>query len=157
MAWSDIIAILAALVATHSAVYVRWSAKATQRANEISIHNERLRLYKGLLTFRATLYTKGSSFHVESLWEFADIALLSEFYFSEDQYILFKNVVDRCHHILSMRDKLHHMQEFGGANTSDAARKIESAYNETRSQCDALVEKLRPVLRLVVGKPSWLI
>jgi len=58
MGISDVIAAIALCASAGSALYARWAGKAAQRANEIAIHNERLRIYKGLLKFRAVLTTR---------------------------------------------------------------------------------------------------
>ena len=39
---SDVIAIIAAIVAVLASLYARWSALAAQKTNEIALHNERL-------------------------------------------------------------------------------------------------------------------
>jgi hypothetical protein len=154
---SDLIASLAAFVAILSALYSRWSAKAAQRANEIAIHNERLRIYRGLLDFRAVLTTKGAGFPDEALWQFVDIALLSEFYFSDEAYKEFADLRDDANKIKALHDSWCHERESGQGDASKTAKAMNELHRKTRNRCDALAESLKPALRLEVGKPCWLI
>ena len=46
---SDWIALLSAFVAILSALYARHSVQEARRANEIGLHNEKLKVFKGIL------------------------------------------------------------------------------------------------------------
>jgi len=81
--YATIVSVLAALVAGLSALYARWQAQAAKRANEIALHDSRLRVYNGLVRFRAHISARGTRLNEDEVWRFAEIAELSEFYFSE--------------------------------------------------------------------------
>lgn len=157
MTWSDLVALLAAFVAILSALYSRWSAKAAQRANEIAIHNEKLRIYRGLLDFRAALITRGPGFPDEVLWQFADVALLSEFYFSEGAHKEFAELVNDANKIKALHDVWRHNRESKQGDAQKTAKSMNELHRNTRDRCEALAKSLKPALRLEVGTPRWLI
>lgn len=48
---SDVIAVIAILVASLAALYARWSAKAAERSNQIALHDPRVEIYLELRKF----------------------------------------------------------------------------------------------------------
>lgn len=56
-----VVAVGAAFVAALAALYARWQAVAAQRANEISLHESRLAVHKGLGRFRTHISARGTS------------------------------------------------------------------------------------------------
>ena len=151
METSNFIAALALCVSAGSAVYARWSGQAAQRANEIAIHNERLRIYKGLLAFRATLTTKGVNFPDEALWEFADLVLLSEFYFSQSAHKAMQKLLDDGNQIKARHDHWQHARDSGG-DTAAAIAAIHELHRATRDQCGVVLAMLKPDLLLHSGR-----
>lgn len=157
MSWSEVVAVFAAFVAALSALYARWSAKASQRANEIAIHNERLRIYRGLLDFRAMLTTRGPGFPDEELWKFGDIVLLSEFYFSQSAHKALVKLLEDGNQIKARYDLWQHQKETKDGDWSKAAKSMHDLHRATRDQCSVVAEMLKPDLLLEVSKPRWLI
>jgi len=51
MSQSDYIALLALSVALLAALYARWAAKETKKANEISLHIHKVEIYEEVLSF----------------------------------------------------------------------------------------------------------
>ena len=90
---SDVIAALALCASIGSAVYLRWSGIAAQRANEMALHNERLKIYKGLQVFNTTVVTRGGGFPDEAILSYSDHAHLSEFNYPEAGYISLTAIV----------------------------------------------------------------
>lgn len=157
MSWSDLFAFLAVVVAVLSAMYSRWSAMAAQRANEIATHNERLRIYRGLLNFRMTLTTRRASFPDEALWEFADFVLLSEFYFSERAHNEFQKLLDEGNQIKAMHEVWQHNRKTGQGDAARARTTTKEMLRKTKDRCGELIDMLKPDLRLEASKPGWLV
>ena len=153
---SDLFAAFALCASVGSAVYARWSGKAAQQANEIAIHNERLRIYKGILSFRATLTTRGPGFADEVLWEFSDLVLLSEFYFSDRVHKSMQKLLEDGNQI---KARYEHWQDTKETrNNSEAAVKaMNELHRATRDQCGAVADMLKPALRLGAKMPTWLV
>ncbi len=100
---SDLIAIGAALIAGLAALYARWASISAQRANEIALHSERLKIYKSLLNHGSTLATRGVKFPENSLWSFHDAVQLSEFYFDPEVYKELDSILEDSFEILNLR------------------------------------------------------
>lgn len=152
----DFFAALALCASAASAIYARWAGKAAERANEIAMHNERLKIYKGLLEFRAVLATRGPGFPDEELWKFWDFVLLSEFYFSKKAHIAMKKLADDGNQIKAQYDLWHGMRESsGGLNLS--RQTLDALHRSTRDECGAVADLLKSDLLLYANKPTWLI
>jgi len=78
---SALVALASALVSGAAALYARWQAHAAKRANEIALHESRLRVYNGLTRFRGHLKAHGLSLKEEDVWNFSDLVDACEFYF----------------------------------------------------------------------------
>ena len=152
---SDFFAAFAVCASAGSALYARWAGKAAQRANEIAIHNERLRIYKGLLEFRAVLTTKGSSLPDGELWKFADLVLLSEFYFSKAAHEEMHKLLKDGNEIKARYEHWQSTKESHG-DSAAAVRAMNDMHRATRDQCGAVAEMLKPALLLHANKPSWI-
>jgi hypothetical protein len=153
---SDLLAAFALCASVASAVYARWAGSAAQRANEIAIHNERLRIYKGLLEFRAMLTTRGPGFPDDELWKFADLALLSEFYFSEAAHDAMQKLLKNGNEIKARYEHWEATRESRG-DTTTAVQAMHELHRATRDQCGVVAEMLKPTLLLHKNKPTWLV
>ena len=69
---SDIIAILAALVAGLSALYARWAWREARRANEISLSGHKKEIYDAFFELKM---------HMQQKAEFAELSEVSKFYY----------------------------------------------------------------------------
>ena len=156
MGISDVIAAIALCASAGSALYARWAGKAAQRANEIAIHNERLRIYKGLLEFRAVLTTRGAGFPDDELWKFADLVLLSEFYFSKAAHEAMQKLLDDGNQIKARHEHWQSTKESRG-DTATAVRAMHDLHRVTRDRCGQVADMLKPDLLLHANKPSWII
>lgn len=153
---SDFIAVLALCASAGSALYARWAGKAAQRANEIAIHNERLRIYTGFLEFRAVLTTRGPSFPDDALWKFADLVLLSEFYFSKAAHEAMQKLLDDGNQTKARYELWQSMKDTCG-DTATAVRAMHDLHRATRDRCAAVADMLKPDLLLHANKPSRII
>jgi hypothetical protein len=153
---SDLLAVFALCASVASAVYARWAGRAAQEANEIAIHNERLRIYKGLLEFRAILTTRGPGFPDDELWKFADLALLSEFYFSEATHKAMQKLSADGNEIKARYEHWQATKESRG-DTRTAVQAMHELHRSARDQCGVVAEMLKPTLLLHKNKPTWLI
>jgi len=156
MELSDFMTALALCVSAGSAVYARWAGKAAQRANEIAIHNERLRIYKGLLEFRAVLTTRGPGFPDDELWKFGDLVLLSEFYFSKAAHEEMQKLLEDGNQIKARYEHWQSTKESRG-DTVTAVRVMNDLHRTTRDRCGIVADILKPDLLLHANTPSWLI
>jgi hypothetical protein len=131
---SDLLAVFALCASVASAAYARWAGRAAQRANEIAIHNERLRIYKGLLEFRAMLTTRGPSFPDDELWKFGDLVLLSEFYFSKAAHEAMQGLSKDGNEIKARYEHWQATRE-ARSDTTSAVQAMHELHRATRDQC----------------------
>ncbi len=90
MQTSDWISAAALLISAFSAFYPRYSVQEAKRTNEITIHNEKLKIFKGILELRALLSRRGAKMKESDLFSFYKVVQLSEFYYSESIHEDFK-------------------------------------------------------------------
>lgn len=60
---ADYISYIAILVSILATLYARWAGKAAQRANEIALHNEKLKIFQRFQEFHMSLVQSGAGFH----------------------------------------------------------------------------------------------
>lgn len=157
MQTSDFLSALALCTSVGSAVYARWSGTAAQRANEIALHNERLKIYKGLQMFHMTLVTRGVGFPDEAIWHFGDHAHLSEFYFPAADYERLTEIMDAAIRVKGMHDTWTGYRDSGDARARDAATAMHAELRAVVALCKASDEKLREQLRLSRKSPNKLV
>jgi hypothetical protein len=72
MSTSDVIAILALLIAGLSALYARWSWRETRKANQISLHTHKKEIYDAFFELKMHMTQKAES---------AELGDVSKFYY----------------------------------------------------------------------------
>ncbi len=82
LSYTDLIAICSALLAGLSALFARWAARASIHQNQISLHAERLNVYKGVTIFASKLAANGPGIQETDIWKFHEWVQLSEFYYN---------------------------------------------------------------------------
>lgn len=152
---SDWIALAAFAVSGLAAAYARWSAKAAERANRIAIHNEKIRIYRGLLEFRAVLATRGPGFPDEDLWKFHDLVTLSEFYFSDKEYAALQEIVKDAHQVKTRNDLWKHLRDERDPNAPEAAKEMHALHRGVRDRCEIVAAQLKPGLKLEASQAQW--
>lgn len=145
---SSIIAIIAALVAMLSALYARWQAAAAGRANEIALHENRLKIYKGLSRFRAHIITRGSKLNEEEIWQFSEIVELSEFYFSADIHTHLNTVLEQAMELLWLNDEWEDAKQNSPEHAKNLVSKRHELMKTTRNECCKIREVIKQHLRV---------
>ena len=153
---ADLLATLAIGIATLAALYARWSAKAAERANYLAVHAEMLRIFHEVVRFRAIVTSSGVSFPDAALFAFQDCVLLSEFYFSEREYLAIKRVSESAGKTKALYSYWQSQREDDPdlgrpvdlPSAASAATAMHTELDGLRRRCDEAVELLRPGLRL---------
>jgi hypothetical protein len=145
---SDLIAVGSALVASLSALYARWAVKEAKRQNEISIHAERLNVYKGVNRFGSKLATHGPSIKDNDVWAFHEWVQLSEFYFSNSLYQRLNAALTNSFELLSKNDEWSTAKEDGNSNSVDISNQRHAIHRALRDECFSIAEAMKKNLRL---------
>lgn len=145
---TTLITIGSALVAGIAALYARWAAIAAQRANEIAIHNERLKIYKAIWNHHATLATRGPHYPEDALWVFHDAVQLSEFYFGTSEYEALKGILGDSFEILNLSGLWDITKSQGEEKYSSLVEKTNMLHRKTRDRCAEVAVLLKPKLRI---------
>lgn len=97
MELSDYIASIALIVASLAALYSRWSAKAAEKANNIALHDPRVRIYLELRKFQKGFRGFEAIPDDNQLEDFYEKSVvLSELFFSPEISDEFNSVYDEC-------------------------------------------------------------
>lgn len=137
-----------ALVATLAALYARWQAMTAKRANEISLHENRLKVYSGLARFRVHITGQGVNFKEEEVWRFAEIAELSEFYFPKAIPKQMDDIFERSLKLLSLNDTWHAAKQ---SQSGDAVALVQPRHDLMRSirdDCYKITDEIKEHLRV---------
>lgn len=147
MTISDLISLCLLFAAILAAVYARLSASQARRANEISLHNERLKIFRGLLDFRAEITAHGDQFEHAKLADLYNHLQLTEFYYDRKLYEAFKGFFDLAWEI----DVLRHKQKTIGKPKEEAelVQRIQALFESLEGNEKELEEEFRKRLRLV--------
>jgi len=147
MQTSDFIAIGSVLVASLSALYARWSVQTARRQNEISLHSERLRVYRGVVDFGVKLAAKGPAINEKDIWAFDEWVQLSEFYFNKEIYDRLEKIFQDSMKLLDKNDEWNVMER-----SSEEAKKINGARHKThralRDECFSIRDAMKSDLRV---------
>lgn len=148
---STIVAVVAALIAALAALYARWQARAAQRSNEISLHSNRLNIYRALLRFRALLAAHGARIKDDEVWRFAEASDLSEFYYPKDIYLKLNGIFDRALKLLSINDQWEEAREHDSEKANALNKERNALMQQTRDDCYKYAEDLKRHLRVGVA------
>ncbi|MBN8509898.1 MAG: hypothetical protein J0L57_14970 [Burkholderiales bacterium] len=149
--FEDIAALVAlggALVASLAALYARRQAKAAKRANEIALHDSRLRVYNVLSRYRVHVTGSGPSLKEEEVWKFLEAAELSEFYYPAHIPPRLKSVFDRSLRLLSMNEEWRSSRETEPNRAPDLVKSRYQLVGELRYECERITNDLKPYLRV---------
>lgn len=144
---SNVIAVISALISCLAAVYARWQAKSGAHANKIAIHENRLRVYKGVLRFHGHICAVGISISDKEFWDFVEISEISEFYYP-------KNIADKLEGIVQILEKtrsLHWDCEYQNKNGreqnwDELARERNVSMKQARDTCGEIKKEMKPYL-----------
>lgn len=145
---SDLIAIGSAFFAGVAAWYARRTVQAAKHQNEISIHNERLRVYNGVITFGSRLAAKGPTINESDVWSFNEWVLLSEFYFNKTIYQRLDTAFRQSLDMLAKNDEWALAKEEGNSNTKDISTQRPAIHRTLRDECFSIADAMKENLRL---------
>lgn len=80
---SDVIAFLCFLCAGLAALYARWAWGEARRANELSVHSNRMNIYRALHNLRFSVQAYGVTIELKHVSAFYHPAREARFYFSK--------------------------------------------------------------------------
>ncbi len=146
MEMSDWIALLSAFVAILSALYARHSVQQARRANEIALHNEKLKVFKGILDLRAKLSANGVNIKEYELFSFYEYVQLSEFYFNKRIYEKVKDYFDCAWEVVKLRGLWESAEEEG--KRQEMVQKTHEMLRQSREKIEALEPMLKEHLRI---------
>jgi len=145
---STLIAIGAALVSGLAALYARWQANAAGRANEIAIHENRLKIFKGIARFRGQVAAHGPSLKEDEVWLFSEVAELSEFYFPSNVSRGLQAVFDESLKLLSANDEWRIARESEPDKAPSLVWPRYDLSRKLRDDCTTLLGEMKPLLRV---------
>lgn len=145
---TDFIAIGSALVAGLSALYARWAVKASKHQNEISLHAERLNVYKGVTIFGSKLAANGPSIQDTDVWKFHECVQLSEFYYSAAIHKRLDTAFTQALSMLVKNDEWKFAKEEGSANAKDISDERHKIHRALRDECFSISDAMKENLRL---------
>lgn len=144
---SELISIGSAFVAGLAALYARWSANAARRQNEIALHGERLRVYRGVVAYGVKLAAIGPSIKENDVWSFDEWVQLSEFYFNKSIFERLDAVFNRSLDLLGTNDEWVSLN-VGSDAKNELNTKRYSIHRELRDECFAIRDKMKECLRV---------
>ena len=143
-----LVALGAAFVSGLSALYARWQAKAAKRANEIALHENRLRVFKGLSRYRVHLTSRGASIAEEEVWKFSEEVELSEFYFPKHIHPLLQHIFDGSLKLLTLNDEWRGAKEEGSSTAKEFVKQRHELARSLRDECQNATIELKRNLRI---------
>ena len=144
----SLISLCSAFAAILAALYASRQAMASKKANQISLHEKRLIVYSGLSRFRVHITGQGSNIREEEVWRFAEIAELSEFYFSENIAVHMHIVFDRSLKLLSLNDEGKQAKEVDFSAAKPLVQPRHDLMQEIRDECYRITEAMKTFLRV---------
>lgn len=149
---SVLISLAALFVALLSALYANHSVTEARRANEISLHNEKLKIFKGILDLRATVTGRGTDIEERELFCFYEHVQLSEFYYDSKIHQQIKDYFDCVWDIVKRRSEWGAAEKESQELYKQMVKKTFAILEESRKKVSALEEAMKEHLRLV--KPA---
>jgi hypothetical protein len=139
------IAFGAFLAASLAAVYAKATVRAANKANEIALHSEKLKTYKGILDILLLLQRDGVKISAIDLWNNYDYVELTEFYFNKALSDRVREFYDLCKAIVASRNYQEEARERGETVK-------EKIWVDQLGEClkagEAVIEELRDELRI---------
>jgi len=98
------ISLFAIIISLLSASYSRCAVTEASKANEIALHNEKLKIFKGILELRGKVMAHGIEIKEHELFSFYEYVQLSEFYYNPSIHEQVKDYFDCVQNIVKLRD-----------------------------------------------------
>lgn len=147
MELSDTISIASFLAAILAALYARWSANAARHQNDIALHGERLRVYRGVLAYVGKIAGQGPSIKENDVWAFDEWVQLSEFYYNKTIYERLDAVFKQSLELLGVNDLWVH-EDMAPDEKKELNAKRHSLYTKLRNECLVIREDMKEWLRI---------
>lgn len=144
---SDKIAAASFLTAILAALYARWSANAARHQNEIALHGERLRVYRGVVAYVGKISGQGPSIKENDVWAFDEWVQLSEFYYNKTIFEQLDAVFKKSLELLGVND-VWTTEGMGSEEKKELNAKRHSLYTELRDECLVIRENMKGLLRI---------
>lgn len=145
---SDFIAISSALVAGLTALYARWAVNTSKHQNEISLHAERLNVYKGVTLFGSKLAANGPSIQDADAWKFHEWVQLSEFYYNPSIHKRLDMAFIRALAMLGKNDEWKLAKEEGSSNAKVISDERNKIHRALRDECFSISNAMKENLRV---------
>lgn len=100
-----VISLVAIFISILSALYARRAANEASKANEIALHNEKLKIFKGILELRGKVMAQGVDIKEHELFSFYEYVQLSEFYYNHSIHEQVKDYFDCVQNIVILRSQ----------------------------------------------------
>ena len=144
----DWIALGALIAAAVAVAYSKATVAEAKRANDIALHSEKLKTYKGIVSIQSLLQGHGAHFPEYDFWSKYEYVELTEFYFN-------KALSDRAHKYFNLGrdaraswDLIEDAHSRGDEARKEAVAKTYGILNECRKLGDELIEDMKKELRL---------
>jgi hypothetical protein len=134
------IALVSALFACGAAFYVRKAATEARRQNEIAIHREKLKIFKGFEYFRIRLKGFGADVSDDDYLKLHDLVELSRLYYPKAAYDAMNTFRAQ---IEQMRDLGQVIELNGGNDRVNQVKQRTDKFYECRSLADKLTEVMK--------------
>jgi hypothetical protein len=145
---STAIAVTAALVSSLAAVYARWQAKAAKRANEIALHENRMRVYKALNRLKAQLAAHGTNLTEDEVWNFFEAVEASEFYFPASVHPKLRSIWMSSVSVLAKNEEWREARETDPLNAPKLVQPRREFIKSVQAECEFVATELKPFLRV---------
>ena len=138
---SDIIAVLAGLIAGLSALYARWAWKEANRSNELSLLSHRKEIFDALYELNQHIVQKGQFAVSEEVTKFFTHSRNSSYYFNNHIAGQISDYYDLCFKVADLA-KLHSpMYPSENEERSEALKKSRNLYPEIEKEIRKVIGK----------------
>lgn len=137
---SDVIAIVAALIAALSALYARWASIEAKRANEISLLGHRKAIFDAFFELKMHMEQRGTRPEMEHVSKF--------YYPSRDAAVYFeKELSEKVSSYYSKCFKVADLARLGNALYPNETEEIKNLYESAASMSVELEETMSSVIK----------
>jgi len=143
---SLVISLVAIFISILSALYARRAANEASKANEIALHNERLKIFKAILELRGKVMAQGVDIKEYELFSFYEYVQLSEFYYNHSIHEQVKDYFDCVQNIVILRS------QWEVAESEERKQLVEKTHQmrtQSQEKVSRLENSMKEHLRLV--------
>lgn len=146
--FSDLIALGSAFFAGFSALYARRAISESKYQNEISLHSNRLEIYKGVNNFGSKLTAYGPAIQESVAWDFHQWVQLSEFYFDSSIHQRLDQAFVDALKLLAKNDEWQLARDEGNLSAKDINEQRYKIHKLLRDECLSISNEMKKCLRL---------